>query len=78
LALQLMFSGDNAAVAIHGPSVVGAYRNQLRLANAIAEEMNTGRSLGGAIRLGMRQLPVSHRTAISNWAFLGDPSLPVQ
>lgn len=78
LALKLMFAGNNGAVAIHGPSVVGAYRNQLALSNFIADEMKTGRTLGESIRLGMRRLPVNYRTAITNWALLGDPSLPVQ
>ncbi len=78
LALQLMFAGNNAAVAIHGPSVVGGYQNQLRLADSIAEEMKSGRSIGGSIQAGMRRLPVSASPAISNWALLGDPSLPIQ
>ncbi len=78
LALQLMFSGANAAVAIHGPSVVGGYNNQRRLSDFIADQMKSGQTLGESIRLGMRTLPVNYRTAISNWALLGDPSLPVQ
>ncbi len=78
LALQLLFAGNNAAVAIHGPSVVGSYEKQLRLANYIAEEAQSGKSIGTVIQSGMRSLPISYRTAVSNWALLGDPSLPIQ
>ncbi len=78
LALQLMFSENNAAMAIHGPSVVGGYENQRELAELIASEMKAGQSVGRAIQLGMKRLPLNYRTAINNWALLGDPSLPVQ
>ncbi|MBX2849065.1 MAG: CCXG family PEP-CTERM protein [Acidiferrobacterales bacterium] len=78
LAHQLLFAGDNAAVAIHGPAVVGGYENQRRLANLIAQEMGVTDTLGGSIQQGMRLLPVNYRNAIPNWALLGDPTLPVR
>ncbi len=78
LALQLMFSGENAAVAVHGPSVVGGYEGQFRLSKAIADEMTIKNDIGGAIMAGMLRMPINKRSAVSNWALLGDPSLPLR
>lgn len=54
------------------------HENHRKLTDLIASEMKKSRSIGDAIRRGMNKLLVNYRNAISNWALLGDPSLPVQ
>lgn len=76
LALKLLFEGSNAAFGVHGPSVVGFYENQMRLASSIARNTSENSSIGHAIKEGMRALPTNYRTSIQNWALLADPSLP--
>ncbi len=81
LAHQLLFADgvkNNGAVIVQGPTMVGGYQNQLKLANLIAAQSKRGVSVGDAVYRGMRALPVNYLNAIPNWALLADPTLPVQ
>jgi len=81
LAHQLLFADgveNNGAVIVQGPTMVGGYQNQLKLANLIAARSVRGSSVGDSVYKGMRALPINYSNAIRNWALLADPTLPVQ
>lgn len=78
LAHQLLFGGDNGAVMIHGPSVVGAYDYQKPLADLILSKAHKKSSIGNAIFNAKRALSYNYQQANVNWALLGDPTLPLQ
>lgn len=78
LAHQLLFSDGNGAVMIHGPSVVGGYEYQKKLADLIMSKSAKTSSVGSAIFTAKRALPQNYQQANVNWALLGDPTLPLQ
>jgi len=78
LAHQLLFSDGNGAVMIHGPSVVGGYEYQKKLADLITLKSSKRSSIGGAILSAKRALPLNYQQANVNWVLLGDPTLPLQ
>ena len=75
LAHQWMFAGHQGAVAVHGATSLGEYRNNGIFAEKILKASKTAQTLGEAILNAKRSMaPVNQ--ILHNWALLGDPSIP--
>ena len=75
LAHQWMFAGQQGAVAVHGATSLGEYRNNGIFAEKILKASKTAQTLGEAILNAKRSMaPVNQ--ILHNWALLGDPSIP--
>ena len=70
-----MFAGHQGAVAVHGATSLGEYRNNGIFAEKILKASKTAQTLGEAILNAKRSMaPVNQ--ILHNWALLGDPSIP--
>ncbi len=75
LAHQWMFAGQQGAVAIHGATSLGEYRNNGLFAEKVMKASQSANTLGEAILRAKRTVaPVNQ--ILHNWALLGDPSIP--
>lgn len=77
LAHQWLFAGQQGAVAIHGASVLGEYRENAIFAERVIEQSKGSTTLGEAI-LKAKKLMVTGNAMLDNWALLGDPALPLR
>ena len=77
LAHQWLFSGDKGAVALHGASVLGEYRENAIFAERFLRHSANKPTIGEAIMAAKREL-TDNNQMLANWALLGDPSLPLQ
>jgi len=77
LAHQWLFAGEQGAVAIHGASVLGEYRENGVFAERYLRSARDAKTIGGAIRKAKNEM-VSSNQMLHNWALLGDPTLPLR
>jgi len=77
LAHQWLFAGEQGAVAIHGASVLGEYRENAIFAERVIQQSKGSTTLGEAI-LKVKKLMSSGNAMLDNWALLGDPALPLR
>jgi len=77
LAHQWLFSGENGAVAVHGASVLGEYRENAIFAERFLKEAGDSETYGEAL-LKAKRVSGSKNSMHNNWAFLGDPALPLR
>ena len=75
LAHQWLFAGRHGAVAVHGATSLGEYRNNGLFAERFMKAAKGSKTLGGAIMQAKRQMAAVNET-LDNWALLGDPSIP--
>ena len=69
-----MFAGQQGAVAVHGATSLGEYRNNGIFAERVLKESKKAKTLGEAILNAKRTMaPVNQ--ILDNWALLGDPSI---
>ena len=76
LAHQWLFAGKHGAAVVHGPAVLGEYRENAVFAERVLESASTSTSFGAAI-LNAKNASGSGNQMIQNWTLLGDPSLPM-
>ena len=76
LAHQWLFAGDKGAVAIHGASVLGEYRNNAVFSERYINQMPSSKTVGEAIFKAKNEMANSNQL-LHNWAYLGDPTLPL-
>ena len=76
LAHQWLFAGDIGAVAIHGASVLGEYRENGVFAERFFRHSQGNARIGEAIMDAKGELS-ENSEMLFNWALLGDPSLPL-
>jgi len=77
LAHQWLFSGDRGAAAIHGPSVLGQYRENGIFAERYLRFAKQSKTVGEAILKAKKEMG-SNNQMLHNWAYLGDPTLPIR
>ncbi len=77
LAHQWMFAGDTGAVAVHGASVLGEFRENAIFAERYLRHSKDATTVGQAIKNAKRAM-ASSNSMLHNWALLGDPALPVR
>jgi len=77
LAHQWLFAGDTGAVAVHGASVLGEYRENAVFAERYLRQSKDATTIGQAIMNAKRAMS-SHNSMLHNWALLGDPALPLR
>jgi len=77
LAHQWLFAGEQGAAAIHGASVLGEYRENGIFAERYLKQSKTAKTVGEAILKAKQELG-SNNEILHNWAFLGDPALPIR
>ena len=77
LAHQWLFAGDIGAAAIHGASVLGAYRDNGLFAERYLIQSKTSQTIGEAI-LKAKMASGHNNPILHNWALLGDPTLPIR
>ncbi len=76
LAHQMLFSGQNAAVAIHGAMVLSQYLSNQNMATTTLKDMIERQStLGEAIMRAKIDLYHAIDDNILNWSLLGDPAI---
>lgn len=76
LAHQMLFSGENAAVAIQGAMVLSQYSSNQNMTTAVLKDMIEQQStLGEAIMRAKIDLFDANDDNIINWSLLGDPSI---
>ena len=77
LAHQWLFAGDKGAVAIHGASVLGEYRENAIFAERYLKNSKQTQTIGKALLAAKREMS-SGNQMLTNWALLGDPTLPLR
>ena len=77
LAHQWLFAGDKGAAAIHGASVLGAFRENGLFAQRYLNNSKDSKTVGEAI-LKSKQALGSANEMQANWVMLGDPALPIR
>ena len=77
LAHQWLFAGDKGAVGIHGAAVLGEYRENAIFAERYLNNSATSKTVGEAIFKAKNEM-ASGNQMLHNWAFLGDPTLPLR
>lgn len=77
LAHQWLFAGDKGAVAIHGASVLGEYRENAVFASRYLNQAADAATIGEAI-LKAKQEMATNNSMLHNWVLLGDPTLPLK
>lgn len=77
LAHQWLFAGTQGAVAIHGASVLGEYRENALFAERFLRTGINVSTIGEAI-MGAKQEMVETNSMLNNWILLGDPALPLR
>ena len=80
LAHQWLFAGTQGAVAIHGASMLGDFRENGMFAERVLQQQH---SISGTVRLGQAILNAKRKMSsanqmLDNWTLLGDPTLWVQ
>jgi hypothetical protein len=75
LGHQLLYSGDQGAIAISGAAALSARRENERMANYIVDGLNAGRTLGEAVQAGRDALGAVDQTLLDNWLTQGDATL---
>ncbi len=77
LAHQWLFAGEQGAAAIHGASVLGEYRENAIFAERYLRQVQSSKTIGEAIMNAKNEMASSNQM-LHNWAYLGDPSLPLR
>lgn len=77
LAHQWLFAGDQGAVGIHGAAVLGEYRENAIFAERYLNNTAASKTVGEAIYKAKNEM-ASGNQMLHNWAFLGDPTLPLR
>jgi len=77
LAHQWMFAGNTGAVAVHGASVLGEFRENAIFAERFLRHSKDVSTMGEAIKNAKRAMS-SRNSMLDNWALLGDPALPLR
>ena len=77
LAHQWLFAGDFGAAAIHGASVLGEYRENAVFSERYLNNSANSKTIGEAIYKAKNEM-ASGNQMLHNWAYLGDPTLPLR
>ncbi|MFT6407121.1 MAG: hypothetical protein ACJAQ6_000531 [Arenicella sp.] len=77
LAYQWLFAGDQGAAAIQGASVLGDYRENAVFAERYLNNVARSKTVGEAIFKAKNEV-ASGNQMLHNWAYLGDPTLPLR
>ncbi len=77
LAHQWLFSGEQGAVAIQGASLLGDYRENGIFAERYLRQTSTSATVGEAIMKAKNEMAKGN-DMLDNWAYLGDPTLPLR
>ena len=77
LAHQWLFAGDQGAAAIHGASVLGDYRENAIFVERYLNNVASSKTIGEAIFKAKNEM-ASANQMLHNWAYLGDPTLPLR
>ncbi|WP_189397989.1 C25 family cysteine peptidase [Arenicella chitinivorans] len=78
LAHQWLFAGLQGAVAIHGASVLGEYRENALFAERFLRAGAAGATTIGEAILNAKREMVGTNPMLNNWVLLGDPALPLR
>ncbi len=77
LAHQWLFAGDAGAAGIHGAAVLGEYRENAVFAERYLNNLADSKTVGEAIFRAKNDM-ASGNQMLHNWAYLGDPTLPLR
>ena len=77
LAHQWLFAGEQGAAAIHGASVLGEYRENAIFAERYLNQSAKSKTIGEAILMAKKEMGSANQM-LQNWAYLGDPTLPLR
>jgi len=77
LAHQWLFAGDKGAAGIHGAAVLGEYRENAIFAERYLNNVARSETVGEAIFKAKNEM-ASGNQMLNNWAYLGDPTLPLR
>lgn len=75
LGHQLLFAGDQGALAISGAVALSSLHDNERMANHVLEGLRAGRTLGEAVQAGRRALGTSNQELQDNWVTQGDVAI---
>lgn len=77
LAHQWLFAGTQGAVAIQGASLLGDYRENGVFAERYLRQAQNSSTVGEAIMKAKNEMATGN-DMLDNWAYLGDPTLPLR
>ncbi len=75
LGHQLLYAGDQGALAISGAVALSSLDDNERMADHILDGLRAGLTLGKAVQVGREALGHSYQTLQDNWATQGDVTL---
>ncbi|HUP42883.1 MAG TPA: C25 family cysteine peptidase, partial [Thermoanaerobaculia bacterium] len=78
LGHQLLFAGDNGALAISGAVALSGLEGNERMANHVLDGLKAGLTLGEAVLAGRRAIGASDRELQDNWITQGDVTVRLQ
>ena len=72
LGHQLLYAGDQGALAISGAVALSSLQDNERMAELILDGLGSGLTLGAAVQAGREALGVAYQTLQDNWMTQGD------